>query len=1172
MNRIISFLLFVLMVAPVTAQTRKESSNSLLWRITGNGLSKPSYLFGTIHLTDKKVFFLGDSVYNAIERSEGFAAELDLNSIGVEMINRFMKEEQERNAVEAVKVKDVVGPDVWQRYKTALAEKFGKKAENITVEDLDEMSEALENEVFQSGEMPTFLDAHLFGIAKKKGKWVGGIEEIDDQMEHIDNFKNIEEKIQTALYDEEYYRDGLKWMINMYINQRLDSIDALMYREQSGEKDYIMIKRNLKMARRMDSLSSMRSTFFAVGAAHLPGDSGVISLLRSMGFQVSPVVYSKRIDPSKYVIKSSDEVWFPVDIKDSAYFLRMPGIASRFEMLESYGLHTKLFFDISFMKMYMTMSLEIGEERKKLGADSLFNELKRRYADKGTNVKEKNITINGVKGKELRFKNSDGDFIMQVFLPGMERMVLNAIMTLKEQSLIDDDNKKFFQSFVVNANSKTPIKVESTWHSYTNQTQAFSIEFPSKPIENKDVRSEEGKIVHTYEAVDLRSQVFYGITISSIKEGLYLAISDSAHFLGLAQNMRSRFEKISIVDSSLFSFSGFPACKFLINATSEGAEIVLNILSVLRGNRNYYLFSLYQPGETGKINSEKYLNSFKLLPMNYADWKTEYSKDKSFSTSSPFSFRKNSTFDDTEMYANSERTIVYDTLASHSMFIDRFTLPAWYWYISDSALLRDRVKRYVDWNDSLIEYKTTVKGKTKEAEFLIVKPQQTTIKKGKIILSGNEMYELYGYLAQEDLDKYYYKFFDDFKVLKEGLSFDITKIKVKELEETIRKNNKRDIEEVKLWWNDLSLEENELPLLRSLMMKVYPDFDSTYETSLNWRIIQKIISLDTNNHTVDFIRNNYKNISPENKKIKPLLVSYLADIPTKESYSLIREMVGDESYPTDINMYFYLPLYDSLELTATLYPEILKLTASEYFVNQICGVTTTLIDSNLLQKDILKNQEKRFITLAKKVVSETGKDDEVYRYYDLARILGILNTPESNKLLTQFSKYSDREMRFQTLLAMLKNNLPVDPKTIYTLASTDEYRYNLYEALRESKKLSLFPLDYLSQGKLGFSKLYTDNNDEEYPLIITNAGSKTILYKGKQQKVYLYKVLESSEYDYLAGEKDLTYYLAVAGPFSTNTKDCYSSHELTGIYWTEEFDKNKLDALLKKYIESLNEK
>src|SRR3954467_8832156 len=55
----------------------QQLPSTLLWRISGNGLQKPSYLYGTMHLTDERLFNIGDSMYSAIERSEGFAIEIN---------------------------------------------------------------------------------------------------------------------------------------------------------------------------------------------------------------------------------------------------------------------------------------------------------------------------------------------------------------------------------------------------------------------------------------------------------------------------------------------------------------------------------------------------------------------------------------------------------------------------------------------------------------------------------------------------------------------------------------------------------------------------------------------------------------------------------------------------------------------------------------------------------------------------------------------------------------------------------------------------------------------------------------------------------------------------------------------------------------------------------------
>src|SRR5205085_2126643 len=71
-------LCFIFFISLVSAQQLKtDKYPSLLWEITGNGLSKPSYLFGTMHVSNKMVFHLSDSFYNAIKNTDAVALELN---------------------------------------------------------------------------------------------------------------------------------------------------------------------------------------------------------------------------------------------------------------------------------------------------------------------------------------------------------------------------------------------------------------------------------------------------------------------------------------------------------------------------------------------------------------------------------------------------------------------------------------------------------------------------------------------------------------------------------------------------------------------------------------------------------------------------------------------------------------------------------------------------------------------------------------------------------------------------------------------------------------------------------------------------------------------------------------------------------------------------------------
>src|SRR6478735_3683509 len=78
----IHFFLLLTLVFNTQAQTQKSRSNyQLLWKVTGNGLSKPSYLFGTMHLQDKRVYDFSDSVLIKLKECPSFAMEITPDSM-----------------------------------------------------------------------------------------------------------------------------------------------------------------------------------------------------------------------------------------------------------------------------------------------------------------------------------------------------------------------------------------------------------------------------------------------------------------------------------------------------------------------------------------------------------------------------------------------------------------------------------------------------------------------------------------------------------------------------------------------------------------------------------------------------------------------------------------------------------------------------------------------------------------------------------------------------------------------------------------------------------------------------------------------------------------------------------------------------------------------------------
>ena len=101
-----------------TQSTQAQSTfpHTLLWRISGNGLQKPSYLYGTMHLNDKRLFRFDDSVYRAIEKTEGLAIEVNPDEMAAYFVNQLF--DQIENGK---KLQDLLDQRYFNRNRNALA-------------------------------------------------------------------------------------------------------------------------------------------------------------------------------------------------------------------------------------------------------------------------------------------------------------------------------------------------------------------------------------------------------------------------------------------------------------------------------------------------------------------------------------------------------------------------------------------------------------------------------------------------------------------------------------------------------------------------------------------------------------------------------------------------------------------------------------------------------------------------------------------------------------------------------------------------------------------------------------------------------------------------------------------------------------------------------------------
>ena len=255
----ILFSLFIYHISSTVAQY-VNVDKQLLWEISGNGLKEKSYLFGTLHSNDKRIFDLSDSVYYALDKANLIILEADIFEL----------------------FKDI---DSREDLPNTLYDKDGKaytaseRASKTTYGD-------------ENG-MPQFIDALLEEYCHNSNKKFFALEDVKDQLDL---------GIKTTFAKRVFINDALndfsnQKLIDLYLKGDITAIERFIRANLSADKEQfaaLITDRNNKMAHKLDSILKKKESFFcAIGAGHLAGSEGVINLLRTRGFRLRPVMWTR---------------------------------------------------------------------------------------------------------------------------------------------------------------------------------------------------------------------------------------------------------------------------------------------------------------------------------------------------------------------------------------------------------------------------------------------------------------------------------------------------------------------------------------------------------------------------------------------------------------------------------------------------------------------------------------------------------------------------------------------------------------------------------------------------------------------------------------------------------------------------------------------------------------
>ncbi len=270
-----------------------SAKSQLLWKISGKNLEKPSYLYGTIHLGDERVYNFGPKVLPSFNKADAFAGEMILDESAIFSMLSAMYMPGDTT------LSDLLPKEKYDTLMRSLNRRMGGmeqmmiKVRPIFIAMMigQEVEKTTTEHKFKTREP---LDLFFQQEAKRLGKKLIGVETPAEQLASLNEIPLeyqaemlYKEIIASDNDPKQSFENSTEKLIQLYQTENLDSLYSIVTQDADVLfQESILLARNYRMAERIETMILEQSTFIGVGAAHLPGPEGIIELLRKRGYKV----------------------------------------------------------------------------------------------------------------------------------------------------------------------------------------------------------------------------------------------------------------------------------------------------------------------------------------------------------------------------------------------------------------------------------------------------------------------------------------------------------------------------------------------------------------------------------------------------------------------------------------------------------------------------------------------------------------------------------------------------------------------------------------------------------------------------------------------------------------------------------------------------------------------
>ena len=1106
----------------------------LLWKISGNGLEKPSYLYGTMHVSSKLAFNLGDSFFNAIKNSDIIALEMNpekyiddlLENNFLDNLNNMMSAYYRTNDNMYEQIFSLKIPE-YNEYASLIAE--DNKLNNPILYRYSGFQDDFEES--------TYLDLFIYQTGKKMNKGVFGLETLEQVTE-------LTKKAYIASSKEEnkrsYRYPGSRNMHEeleqAYRKGNLDKIHQITCEMYSSKSyvNYIIYLRNEGMAKKMDSLMQLHSVFTGVGAAHLPGEKGIINILREKGYTVNSMHQDifgmghkmrNKIDKLKYKVDFqkhfTEDSLFSVEVPGKLY--STPTGLIKYKSYLCTDLVNGAFYNIKRMNTFAPL---IGRNQDQIAAkiDSMLYE-----NIPGKIVVKRSQSKNQTHQFEITNKTKRSDYQQyHIYVNPLETITFK--VGGKDKYAKTGYGKHFFNSIVFNTSDN------HQWETYEPSHGEFSIEIPANYIVNKQEgnNNSPGLMI---QAMDPNDSSYYLIMRSSYHDYMYIE-EDTFEISILAENTCETFD-FDIIEKKTGTRESYPCLTAL--AINKDSNRFMHIKTIIR-DANYYLLASVT---NQKKLPEKFINSFHLKKYKYKENFEKYVDTNLYftvlTTKQP---KNNDLFNSFNPYLgynrdDEDQSFKYD---SKEHVVSAGEIP--------QSIKVDYIK-YHKFNqiDSIKEYFSKILKYEKRAG-LTVKDSSVVLQDSifsleyyltdtnsiRIIRKKNIIFNGLRYIIAANYDtitgesKFISTFFETFVPATDTLIGTNVLINKADLFFQSIDSDSAMFEHAKQSVSEVDFKDEHAPHIISVL-----DTSKHLRGDLEFRR-DLILALESLKHDniVPYLSRMYKQTG-DTSTLQFAILETLAGQQTKEASILFKDLIIQNpplsSSVYDIKSLFY-PFYDSLELATHLFPELMELILYPEYKGQVFNSLSQLLDSSYIEHGIIEPYKNKLIREAKynikrhlyakekEEISEYGYSSwsrsESNEILNLASILSKYyhDEPAVKEIFKKLQNSPDDDVKLSSNILAIKHDLPVNDTIWSYFSSNDEFRINLYTSLVNINRTDLFDSTYATPMDFTRAQAVKYNFDFEEDSILFYKKEHVQINDTLEGWLYFYKIKEENRMDW----------------------------------------------------------